>query len=116
MSRNEDSKKEKEKIFHNQIWEYKILHLRVNSDKDENKSSSPEIDSKKLKGVFSPSFIKDQFPEQYKNNEKPKPKHPADQMSDILNNLGKHGWELVESTVVGELQFFIFKREKRNSD
>ena len=116
MSSLENSSKEQDIKFPHQIWEYKILDLRVNSNKKENNSPSPEIDSKKLKGVFSPSFIKDQFPEQYKNNEKPKPKHPADQMSDILNNFGKHGWELVESTVVGELQFFIFKREKRNSD
>ncbi len=114
MSRNEDSKNEKDKVFHNQTWEYKILHLRVNSDKNQNKSSSPEIDSKKLKGAFSPSFIKNQFPDQYKNNEKPK--HPADQMCDILNNLGKYGWELVESTVIDELLFFIFKRKKINSD
>lgn len=110
MSSLENSSKEQEIKFPHQIWEYKILDLRVNSNKKENNSPSPEIDSKKLKGVFSPSFIKDQFPEQYKNN--PQPKHPADQISDVLNNFGKDGWELVESTVVGQFQFFIFKRKK----
>ena len=113
MNRNRTSNNNDDKLSQ-KTWEYKILHLRVNPDKYEKKSFSPETDSKKLKGVLSPSFIKDQFPEQYKNNEKPK--HPVDQMSDILNNFGKDGWELVESTIVGELQFFIFKREKINSE
>ena len=110
MSSLENSRKEQDNIFPHQIWEYKILDLRVNSNQKENNSPSPEIDSKKLKGAFSPSFIKDQFPEQYKNNAQPK--HPADQMSDVLNNLGKQGWELVESTIVGQFKFLIFKRKK----
>ena len=112
MTNLEDSEKEEGNVFPHQRWEYKILDLRVNSNKNESSSASPEIDSKKLKGAFSPSFIKEQFPEQYKKNEEPK--HPADQMSNILNVLGKEGWELIESTIVGAFHFFIFKRKKIN--
>jgi len=110
MTSFKDSKKEENNLLSHPIWEYKILNLKVDSNKNENHSTSPEIDSKKLKGAFSPSFIKEQFPEQYKNNVNDK--HPADQMCGVLNLLGKEGWELVESTIVGSFQFFIFKRKK----
>ena len=33
--------------------------------------SNPKASSEKLKGSFSPSFLKDQFPEQFYENENP---------------------------------------------
>ena len=39
-----------------------------------------------------------------------KPKHPAQQLETFLNTLGKDRWELVETSQVGELLMFFFKR------
>tara|TARA_Y100001968_G_scaffold51685_1_gene42620 strand:- start:95 stop:451 length:357 start_codon:yes stop_codon:yes gene_type:complete len=112
MDNFEKSKNNDENVSSYQKWEYKILNLNIKTEsnnKNDNISSSPEIDSKKLKGVFSPDFIRDQFPEQYKKNNG-KNKHPAEQLQDIFNLLGSQGWELFESSIVGRFQFFIFKR------
>lgn len=37
-------------------------------------------------------------------------KHPAAQLELFLNSLGKERWELVETSQVGELLMFFFKR------
>ena len=39
-----------------------------------------------------------------------KMKHPAAQLELFLNSLGKERWELVETSQVGELLMFFFKR------
>lgn len=39
-----------------------------------------------------------------------KPKHPAQQLETFLNTLGRDRWELVETSQVGELLMFFFKR------
>ena len=111
MDNIENSKKNEDKVSSSQLWEYKILNLNVKTESNninDNSSSSPEIDSKKLKGVFSPDFIRNQFPDQYKKVGKNQ--HPAEQLQEIFNLLGGQGWELVESSLVGRFQFFIFKR------
>ena len=111
MDKSKNSKKVEDKISSSQAWEYKILNLNVKTESinsNNNISSSPEKDSKKLKGAFSPDFIRNQFPEQYKKVKKDQ--HPAEQLQDLFNIFGGQGWELIESSLVGRFQFFIFKR------
>ncbi len=47
------------------IWEYKVIHINVNNNKQQ-RPSNPSAASKKLQGTLSPEFISQQFPEVYK--------------------------------------------------
>ena len=54
-------KKKEDKVFSSHIWEYKILNLNVKTESNntiDHSQSSPEIESKKLKGVFRTDFIR----------------------------------------------------------
>ena len=91
-------------------WEYKVIHINTNAQSTANtQASTPERDSQKLQGALSPEFIKKEFPKMYPQNTA-KPKHPAQQLETFLNTLGKDRWELVETSQVGELLMFFFKR------
>ena len=46
-----------------QQWNYFVLNLNITKPAP---APNPEEASKKLKGSLSPSFIKDQFPQEYK--------------------------------------------------
>ena len=64
---------------------------------------------------MSPEFIAKEFPKVYSKEaqkQPPKPKHPAEQLQHFLNQLGAERWELVETTQVGPLLMFFFKRPK----
>ena len=61
------------------------LNIDNSSSKSE-ESSNPEAASEKLKGSLSADFLKDQFPEQYHENEGSV--HPATQLSNFLNKKG----------------------------
>ena len=91
-------------------WEYHVVHLNV--DESSNKSeeaSNPEAASEKLKGSLSPGFLKDQFPDQYQENEDSE--HPAVQLSKFLNKKGLDRWELSETVKIGKMLFLIMKRQ-----
>ena len=91
-------------------WEYKVIHINTNvQNTAKTQTSTPERDSQKLQGALSPEFIKKEFPKMYQQNTA-KPKHPAQQLETFLNALGKDRWELVETSQVGELLMFFFKR------
>ena len=91
-------------------WEYKVIHINTNvQNTGKIQASTPERDSQKLQGSLSPEFIKKEFPKMYPQNTA-KPKHPAQQLETFLNTLGKDRWELVETSQVGELLMFFFKR------
>ena len=78
-------------------WEYQVIHLNVdNSSSKSEELSNPEAASEKLKGSLSPDFLKDQFPEQYHENEG-SVVHPATQLSNFLNKKGLESWELSET-------------------
>ena len=65
---------------------------------------------------MSPEFIAKEFPKVYSKDaqkQPPKPKHPAEQLQYFLNQLGAERWELVETTQVGPLLMFFFKRPKQ---
>ena len=65
-------------------WEYHVVHLNVDdSSSKHEEASNPEAASEKLKGSLSPDFLKDQFPEQYQENDGSE--HPAIQLSKFLN-------------------------------
>ena len=89
------------------IWEYKILNLNVNN-KEVSTSSNPEKDSEKLKGSLSPDFIKKQFPQQYQAQNEPP---PAIQLQNIMNTLGKEGWQFRETINLPNLLFLVFIRK-----
>ena len=90
-------------------WEYQVIHLNVdNSSSKSEESSNPEAASEKLKGSLSPDFLKDQFPEQYQENEGSE--HPAIQLCKFLNKKGLECWELSEKLKIGKMLFLIMKR------
>tara|TARA_E500000331_G_scaffold213911_1_gene205155 strand:+ start:406 stop:723 length:318 start_codon:yes stop_codon:yes gene_type:complete len=91
-------------------WEYFILQINLDDKKQEGNTTNPEAASQKLGGSLSPDFIKEQFPDQYKNQKKII--HPVNQLQNILNKLGDQGWEMIESTNLGQLYIFIFKKKK----
>ena len=77
------------------------------------KQANPEVASKKLQGSLSPEFIKKEFPDLYKNlGQSRRPRHPAEQLQDFLNEMGRSSWELIEISELGPLQMFFFKRLK----
>ena len=91
-------------------WEYQVVHLNVdNSSSKSEESSNPEAASEKLKGSLSADFLKDQFPEQYHENEGSV--HPATQLSNFLNKKGLESGELSETLNIGTMLFLIMKRQ-----
>ena len=90
-------------------WEYHVIHLNVDDQSTGNlEASNPEAASEKLKGSLSPDFLKDQFPEQYQENENSE--HPAVQLSKFLNKKGLEEWELSETIKIGPMLFLVMKR------
>ena len=91
-------------------WEYHVVHLNVEDSSSKNEEGrNPKVASEKLKGSLSPDFLRDQFPEQYKENQDAE--HPAIQLSKFLNKKGCEGWELSETIKTGQLLFLIMKRQ-----
>ena len=91
-------------------WEYQVIHLNVDDSSSKNdEASNPEVASEKLKGSLSPDFLKNQFPEQYQENEGSE--HPAAQLSKFLNKKGMDRWELSETIKIGKMLFLIMKRQ-----
>ena len=91
-------------------WEYYVVHLNVEDNSAKIKEpSDPEVASEKLKGSLSASFLKDQFPDQYKETDSSD--HPAIQLSKFLNNKGLEQWELSETIRIGQMLFLIMKRQ-----
>ena len=91
-------------------WEYHVVHLNVDdSSTKSEEASNLEAASERLKGSMSPDFLKDQFPEQYQENESSE--HPAIQLSKFLNNKGLERWELSETIKIGKMLFLIMKRK-----
>ena len=94
-------------------WEYHVVHLNVDeSSSKSEETSNPEAASEKLKGSLSPDFLKDQFPEQYQENEDSE--HPAIQLSRFLNKKGLERWELSETIKIDKMLFLIMKRQVDN--
>ena len=90
-------------------WEYHVVHLNVDDSLSKNEeASNPEAASEKLKGSLSPDFLKDQFPEQFKEKGS---EHPAIQLSKFLNKKGLDRWELSEKIKIGKMLFLIMKRQ-----
>ena len=91
-------------------WEYYVVHLNIDdSSSKSEEASNPKAASEKLKGSLSPDFLKDQFPEQYQENQDSE--HPAVQLSKFLNKKGQERWELSDTINIGNLLFLVMKRE-----
>ena len=91
-------------------WEYYVVHLNVEDPSEtSDETSNPEAASERLKGSLSPDFLKDQFPDQYQENDNPE--HPAVQLSKFLNKKGLDEWELTETIKIRQMLFLILKRQ-----
>ncbi|MCB4398456.1 DUF4177 domain-containing protein [Synechococcus sp. MU1625] len=91
-----------------QQWNYFVLKLNITKPAP---APNPEEASKKLKGSLSPTFIKDQFPQEYK--EVKQGPSLEKQIQVLLEQLGAQGWELISISPVGEILLFFFKRPLR---
>ena len=90
-------------------WEYHVVHLNVDTTPNKSEElNNSKAASEKLKGSLSPDFLKDQFPDQYQQDEDSE--HPAIQLSNFLNNKGRDRWELSETIRIGNFLFLIMKR------
>ena len=97
------------------VWEYRVIHINMNPVKqaDSPRQANPEAASEKLQGSLSPEFIKKEFPDLYKNQRQSRqPRHPAEQLQDFLNEMGRSSWELINISELCPLQMFFFKRLK----
>ena len=91
-------------------WEYHVVHLNVDDTPSKSEeASNPVAASEKLKGSLSADFLKDQFPEQYQENDESE--HPAIQLSKFLNKKGLERWELSETIKIEKMLFLIMKRQ-----
>ena len=80
---------------------------------DSPRKANAEAASEKLQGSLSPEFIKKEFPDLYKNQRQSRHScHPAEQLQDFLNEMGRSSWELINISELGPLQMFFFKRLK----
>ena len=95
-----------------QKWNYFVLNINIAATPT---PPSPEKASKKLKGTLSPSFIQDQFPQEYKSVNQSVPMEI--QLQKKLKELGSQGWELINISTVGpKLLFFFKKPDDSNAD
>jgi len=92
------------------IWEYKVIHLNIKNTE----APSAEVASSATKGTFSPEFLKQEFPDIYSGQGASN--HPARQLQDALNRLGKEGWEFFEIHEIGSLTMMFFKRLRPESE
>ena len=92
-----------------QKWNYFVLNINIESVPS---PPNPEEASKKLKGTLSPSFIQDQFPEEYKGVRQDAPLEV--QLQKNLDRLGSQGWELINISTIGSKLLFFFKRVNEN--
>ena len=88
-----------------QKWNYFVLNINIAAAPT---PPSPEKASKKLKGTLSPSFIQDQFPQEYKNLNQSAPMEI--QLQKKLQDLGSQGWELINISTIGPKLLFFFKK------
>ena len=88
-----------------QKWNYFVLKVNFTAPSE---PPSPEKASEKLKGTLSPSFLQDQFPDEYK--EVKSNKSVELQLQEVLGKLGAQGWELTNVSSVGPKLLFFFKR------
>jgi len=86
------------------IWEYKVIHLNVKTTE----VPDAEAASSATKGTLSAEFLKQEFPDIYSGNTSSK--HPARQLQEALNRLGREGWELFQIQEIGSLTMMFFKR------
>jgi hypothetical protein len=91
-------------------WAYNVIHVTERSAAREEKPD-PQKASKKLRGGLSPEFIAREFPKQYGEQQvDTKGKHPAQQLSEFLNQQGQNGWELETVQEIAGMKMFIFKK------
>lgn len=95
-------------------WEYRVIHINVDAGPAP-QPPDPKTASDHLQGALSPSYLAREFPEHYgKDSDAARRKlHPAEQLQGFLNLLGREGWELTETSQVGPLLMFFFKRPLR---
>ena len=92
-----------------QKWDYFVIHINFEENKNENRKSSQEA-SDKLGGSLSKEYLEKEFPNQFQSN---KPGlHPSKQLEVVLKKFGDEGWKLQTTERIGNLLMFIFMRKK----
>ena len=92
-------------------WVYNVIHVSEQSAPAEEKPD-PKKASEKLNGGLSAEFIAREFPRQYGEQQvATEGRHPAQQLSEFLNQQGDSGWELITVQEVAGMKMFIFKKE-----
>ena len=95
-------------------WEYRVVHIDVEPGNPP-EPPDPKTASEHLHGTLSPDFLAREFPEIYgdESDTARRSRHPAEQLQTFLNLLGRQGWEMTDTSQVGPLLMFFFKRPLR---
>ena len=86
----------------NLVWEYKVVQMVAQAPAD------PDDASRKLGGSLSAEALRSQFPEYYSQG------NGRAQISSFLNDIGRDGWELIQTQQIADLPLMIFKRPCRS--
>ena len=86
----------------NLVWEYKVVQMVAQAPAD------PDDASRKLGGSLSAEALRSQFPEYYSQG------NGRAQISSFLNDIGRDGWELIQTQQIADLPLMIFKRPLRS--
>ena len=70
--------------------------------------ADPNDASRKLGGSLSAEALRSQFPEYYSQG------NGRAQISSFLNDIGRDGWELIQTQQIADLPLMIFKRPCRS--
>ena len=84
------------------IWEYKVVQMVAQAP------ANPDDASRKLGGSLSAEALRSQFPEYYSQG------NGRAQISSFLNDIGRDGWELIQTQQIADLPLMIFKRPCRS--
>lgn len=88
-------------------WQYKVIHINVES---KTPSSAP-VDTSHADTPFTQSYLEQEFPGYYKEAAAAPPRqHPAQQLQECLNSLGRQGWMLLGIYGLGSLSMMVFQR------
>jgi hypothetical protein len=91
-----------------------VVHINVEPGNPP-EPPDPQAASEHLHGTLSPDFLAREFPEVYGDESEAarRSRHPAEQLQTFLNLLGRQGWEMTDTSQVGPLLMFFFKRPLR---
>lgn len=92
-------------------WEYRVIHLNVAPPTDAPTPATAPADPQQ---PFSRQYLEQEFPSHYTHGSAEasgnRPQHPAQQLQDFLNGLGRQGWRFEGIHSIGSLLMMVFRR------